>query len=88
MVAAWIPGLPSGHHRRSRILFSTDFFENPKEAQLANGLSSSLARGHNGYDLDMLPFSAISISRIRRDVWSFPCPNDNPSEEVGADYAR
>jgi hypothetical protein len=56
MVAAWIPGLSSGHHCRSRILFSTDFFENSKEAQLANGLSSFLARGHNGTDLDVLNF--------------------------------
>jgi hypothetical protein len=58
MVAAWIPGLSFGHHCKSRIFFSTDFFENTKEAQLANGLSSSLARGHNGNDPDMLTFES------------------------------
>jgi len=59
MVAVRIAGLSSGHHCRSRILFSTDFFENTKEAQLTNGLSglsSSLARGHTGNDLNVLNF--------------------------------
>jgi hypothetical protein len=44
---------------QARILFSTDFFENTKEARLANrlsGLSSSLAGGHTGNDLDVLNF--------------------------------
>jgi len=35
---------------------------------LANGLSSCLARGHNGNDLDVLNFLALQISRSRRAV--------------------
>ena len=41
--------------------------------ELANGLSSSLARGHNGNDLDLFNFVAPEISWIRRAV-EFPLP--------------
>jgi len=39
-----------------------------RSRKLANVLSSSRARGHNGNDLDVLNFRTLQISRSRRAV--------------------
>ena len=39
--------------------------------ELANSGTTDGHQQYNGYDLDMLPFSAISISRIRRAMLRF-----------------
>jgi hypothetical protein len=50
----------------------------------------NLTRGtsHEKYDLEMVNFQDVGISMMRRDLWTLQCPNGNPSEEVGADFAR
>ena len=43
---------------------------NKPATELANGLSSALARGHNENDLKVLNFLELQILRSRREIWS------------------